>query len=246
VRVLIVYAHPEPKSFNGAMLRAAVETLAGAGHEVTVSDLYAMEFAAATTRADFTTTADPDYFKYQAEERHAVEHGGFAADIKAEMDKLDAADLLIFLFPIYWFSVPAILKGWVDRVFAMGWAYGGGRYFDQGAFRGKSAMVAMTTGGPAEVFMPDGRFGGLEIVLWPIQHGIFRFCGFDVIEPFVAYSAGRVDDAARAAMLAAWRGRLAEIETAPRLAFHDMDDYYETGRLKPGIEPKTAAQRRRR
>jgi NAD(P)H dehydrogenase (quinone) len=245
VNVLIVYAHPEPGSFNGAMLTVAVETLEAAGHQVVVSDLYAMGFQAATTRADFTTTAEAEFFNYQVEERHAVEHDGFAPDIKAEMAKLEAADLLIFQFPIYWFSVPAILKGWVDRVFAMGWAYGGGRYFDQGAFRGKRAMVAMTTGGPAEVFMPDGRFGAMEVVLWPIQHGIFRFCGFDVVEPFVAYAAARVDDEARAAMLEAWRRRLAAIETAPCLAFHDSEDYDDTGRLKPGIAPKTAAQRRR-
>jgi NAD(P)H dehydrogenase (quinone) len=240
MRVLIVYAHPEPNSFNGAMKDVAVETLSGLGHEVEVSDLYAMDFAAGTTRRDFTTVANPDYLKYQAEERHALEHDGFAADVAGEIARLDAADLLIFQFPIYWFGMPALLKGWVDRVFAMGWAYGHGRWFNNGAFRGKRAMVAMSAGAHAGFFAPDGRYGDMGMILWPIHNGIFRFTGFDVLPPYVAYGVSRVDDAARAEMLAAYRRHLETLDERPPLAFNDLDDFDESGRLKPGIASKAA------
>jgi len=237
MQVLIVFAHPEPQSFNGAMKDAAVETLTAAGHQVVVSDLYAMDFAAGTTRGDFTTVADAGYLKYQAEERHAVEHDGFAEDLKAEMAKLDAADVLIFQYPIYWFAMPALLKGWVDRVFAMGWAYGGGRWFDNGVFRGKRAMVAMTTGAGPAAFGPDGRNGDMEMLLWPVHNGIFRFCGFDVLPPFIAYGVARADDTGRARILDDWRDHLRRLDDLPPLAFNSLDDFDADGRLKPGVAP---------
>src|SRR6266702_2638565 len=113
MRVFIVHAHPEPKSFNGAMTRAAAEALAAAGHEVRVSDLYAMRFDPASDRRNFVTAHDPDYYRQQAEEAHAAQHDGFSPDLQAEMDKLFWCDALILQFPLLWFGLPAILKGWV-------------------------------------------------------------------------------------------------------------------------------------
>ena len=60
---------------------------------------------------------DP-FFKQQQEELYADEHLGFAPEIEAEIQKLERCDLLVFSFPLWWFGLPAILKGWVDRVFA--------------------------------------------------------------------------------------------------------------------------------
>jgi len=128
MNILIVHAHPEPRSFNGAMMREAVRVLEAEGHEVTVSDLYAMRWNPASDRSNFTTEADPDFLKLQNEEVHAAQHDGFAPDVQAEITKVLACDALIFQFPMWWFAMPAILKGWVDRVFAAGVAYGGGRW----------------------------------------------------------------------------------------------------------------------
>jgi NAD(P)H dehydrogenase (quinone) len=72
MNVLIVYAHPEPASFNGSLKDLAVEVLTGAGHEVRVSDLYAMEFNPAAGRHDFLEVANPSYFRLQNEQKHAV------------------------------------------------------------------------------------------------------------------------------------------------------------------------------
>jgi NAD(P)H dehydrogenase (quinone) len=95
-----------------------------------------MGFDPVSDRQNFTTPADGDYLKQQGEEAHATAHGGFATDIKAELEKLDWCDVLIFQFPIWWFGLPAILKGWVVRVFALDRIYGGGRWFDNGYFKG--------------------------------------------------------------------------------------------------------------
>ncbi len=208
MKVLIVHAHPEPASFNGAMTRLAVETLTAQGHQVVVSDLYAMRFHAASDRSNFTTVADPAYFRPQVEETHAIGHDGLAPDIATEVARLEACDLLVFQFPIWWFGLPAILKGWVDRVFVMGRIYGGGRVYDTGRFRGRRAMLSLTTGAPEDAWIDGGRHGDIHGVLRPIHRGVFQYLGFDVLAPQVSCSVSRVGDAERRAMLEAWGRRL--------------------------------------
>lgn len=100
MRVLIVYAHHEPTSFNGAMTREAVDTLTEAGHEAIVSDLYAAGFDPVSDQRNFVNSADPDRLRQQTEEAHASEHRGFVPDLQAEMDKVAWCDLLIFQFPL--------------------------------------------------------------------------------------------------------------------------------------------------
>src|SRR5215472_14670086 len=102
MNVLIVYAHPEPLSFNAAMKNLAVEVLTAAGHEVRVSDLYAMNFTAAGGPVDFLDRLDPACFRYQREQMRATTDNKFVPQLKTEMDKLTWADLLIFQFPLWW------------------------------------------------------------------------------------------------------------------------------------------------
>jgi NAD(P)H dehydrogenase (quinone) len=245
MRVLIVFAHPERQSFGGALLDAGVRALGDAGHEVTVSDLYGEEFQAAAGAWDVTRRADPARLNLGAEQAHAAAHGTFAADIRREMDRVFAADLLILQFPMWWFSVPAILKGWIDRVFAYGVAYDFGRTWDKGVFVGKRAMLSFTTGAPEAVFQPDGRSGDLERVLWPLHGGVLALCGFQVLQPFVGWAVPWIGDAGRAGVLDAWRQRLAGLEHDTPLFFHRLDDFSDH-RLKPDVEPATPAQHRGR
>ena len=159
MKVFIVLAHPERRSFNSAMFDTAVETLRGCGHEVATSDLYRMGFDPVSSRRNFTTVHDADYLKLQAEELHASEHAGFAPEVEAELAKMEAADLMIWQFPLWWFGLPAVLKGWVDRVFAMGRTYGGGHIYKTGKFRGRRALLSLTTGGPQPAY-ERGGFNG--------------------------------------------------------------------------------------
>jgi NAD(P)H dehydrogenase (quinone) len=243
VNALIVYAHPEPKSFNGATKDVAVETLRNAGHEVVVSDLYAMRFKAVVGPDDFNgERADPDFLRIATEQTKAHETGTLAPDIVAEQEKLRRADLVIFQFPIWWFGMPAILKGWADRVFARGFAYIAGRKYDTGMFRGKTAMIAATTGTSADTYAPDGIDGDILTVLWPVHNGLLRYSGFDVLPPFVAYMPGRIRQSEREAYLDAYRKRLLELDTMPKLFFHPAADYGPNERLKPGVRARSGVQ----
>src|SRR5262249_35173014 len=147
MKVFIVYWHPEPQSFNAAMFHTACETLAAAGNEVRISDLHEMRFDPVSGRKNFTTVKEPNYFKQQSEEMRATEMNGFSEKIESEIAKIEWCDLMIWQFPLWWFGLPAVLKGWVDRVFAMGRTYGGGRYYQSGFFRAKRALLSLTTGG---------------------------------------------------------------------------------------------------
>lgn len=244
MNVLIVYAHPEPRSFNGAMKDLAVEALTTAGHQVVVSDLYAMGFDPVAGHNDFDGEAgNPDFFQLPAEQTKAYENGTTAPDIAAEMEKLKQADFVIFQFPVWWFGMPAIMKGWADRVFARGFAYMPGRKYDTGMFKGKLAIVAATTGTSADTYAPDGIDGDILAVLWPVHNGLLRYSGFDVLPPFVAYMPGRVGEDGRKAYLDAYRKRLDEIDTTPRLFFHPREDYGSNERLKPGVLARSGIQR---
>jgi len=219
MNVLIVYAHPEPQSFSGALKDTSVEVLTGEGHSVQVSDLYAMKFDPAGGPGDFLEREDPSCFRYQREQIQAHKNGLFTPELAAEMAKLLWADLLIFQFPLWWFSLPAILKGWVDRVFAMGFSYDLGRAYETGFFPKKKGMLVLTTGAPAAAYTPQGKNGAIPDVLLHINRGMLHFIGLQVLPPFVAYAAARVPPEQRAEYLAAFRERLLTIESTEPLRF---------------------------
>ena len=215
MHVLIVHAHPEPESFTGALRAVAERTLTGAGHQVTVSDLYASGFDAAGGPGDFSRLAHEGPFRYQQEQAAALEAGTMAPGLAEEVRRVGAADLVILQFPLWWFGLPAILKGWVDRVFAFGFAYGPGRSHATGPLRGKRGMLALTTGAPEAAFGTGGPNGSLEVLLHPVQYGVLHFSGMDVLPPFVAWGAARVDDATRARYLERYR---AHLEALPEMS----------------------------
>ena len=214
MNVLIIFAHPESKSFNGAMKDIAVQTLREAGHLVQVSDLYAMRFDAVGDKRDFVETTDKPFFNYLDEQVRAANESLFVPELKQEMDKLVWADLVIFQFPLWWFSLPAVMKGWVDRVFAMGFAYDIKRNFHNGFFSGKRAMLALTTGSPEMLFHNDAKLGDIGEILHHIQWGMLRYVGMKVLAPFVAFGAARATPEQRASCLNDYRQRLLAIESA--------------------------------
>lgn len=131
--MLIVYAHQEPRSFNGSLKDVAVAELSRQGCRVTVSDLYAMGFEPSATRKDVTgALSNPSFFNYGVESHEAYRRKALSSDIVEEQKKLQEADLVIFQFPLYWFSVPAILKGWMDRVLCQGFAFDFPGFYDDG------------------------------------------------------------------------------------------------------------------
>ncbi|MEN6518059.1 MAG: NAD(P)H-dependent oxidoreductase [Methanospirillum sp.] len=212
--VLIVYAAPEPKSLNGALLAAALKTLTDQGRCVEVSDLYGMKFKAVLDAADFPDRWNTSVFDPAAEQMHAIATDSIAPDIAAEIEKVRRADLLIIQFPIWWTSMPAILKGWFDRVFAQGFVVnvGTGEVYGRGLLRGKKALVVVTAGSPAELYAPGGPHGDLHELLRPLTHNLLEFCGLEVLPTHVVYNAAGIapDDADREVEL--YQDRLLAIE----------------------------------
>lgn len=228
MKVLIVYAHHERRSFNGALKDAAVAALSAGSHEVIVSDLYAAGFAAAATRADFLTRADPAYLKYQAEQRAAWANGsgdGFAGDIVEEQRRLAWCDLVVFQFPLWWFSVPAILKGWIDRVLAVGFAYGGGHWFETAPLAGRKALLSITMGAKVDRWGHNALFGDLEWVLHPLRMGTLNFCGFEVLQHHIVHGPAGMTEDERKAVLVAWQERLKGIFDEVPLPFRRAADF---------------------
>jgi len=226
MNVLIVYAHPEPRSLNGALKDHAVRHLERQGHRVQVSDLYAMGFKAVLDAGD-SSVVSAERFDPSESSRLALANGTQAADIAAEQDKLLWADALILQFPLWWFGLPAILKGWVDRVYACGFAYGVGEYSDthwgdrygEGRLAGKRAMLMVSMGGWASHYSARGINGALDDILFPIQHGILFYPGFDVMPPFAIYRTSKVDDAGFATACRDLERRLDGLWTDAPIAF---------------------------
>ncbi|MDR0245361.1 MAG: NAD(P)H-dependent oxidoreductase [Burkholderia sp.] len=225
MKVLIVHAHPEPQSFCTALKTTAEEVLRAEGHEVEVSDLYAMGFNPVASANDFGARANDDYCVYALEQRHGVTNGTISADIREELDKLMRCDLLVLNFPLFWFSTPAILKGWIDRVLVSGAVYGGMRFYDRGGLKGKRAIVSLTLGGQAHMFGNDGVHGSLQGMLRHLLQGTLGYTGLDVLEPFVAWHVPYVSNEVRAGYLDAWRNRLPSLAAEQPLVFPSLDNF---------------------
>jgi len=226
MRVLIVHAHHEPKSFCSALFRQAVQTLSEAGHEVVISDLYSERFDPISDRRNFSSVFDAGYLKQQTEERHASEVNGFAPELEIEIQKLESCDLLIFTFPLWWFSMPAILKGWVDRAIPMGRVYGNEKLYENGLGKAqKRALIIMTVGGPPETYSGYNINPSLENVLAPIQHGVFWFNGFLPLDPFIVWRPASISDEERKTYLCQLDERLRYLDQETPLRLPPLRDF---------------------
>jgi NAD(P)H dehydrogenase (quinone) len=189
MHILIVCAHPEPASFNTALRLAAVETLQKKGHDVKVSDLYAMKFDPIFKKEDFRSRKDSSVFRPYPEALHAVETKSFAPDILAEMEKVKWADLIIFQFPIWFTSWPAIMKGWIDRVFQAGFAFTFTDMYGGGLLKGKKGMLIVTTGSPEFVYSKGGTHGDINELLTPITKTTLEAAGLEVFPSYFVFNA---------------------------------------------------------
>jgi len=231
MNILIVHAHPEPASFTAALRDTAHETPVSQGHEVVVSDLYAMNWNPVASGADFGSRKNSDYLVYALEQRHGWDTGSVAPDIRGELEKLLAADLLILSFPIFWFSVPAILKGWIDRVLVSGVCYGGKRFYDRGGLQGKKVLVVCTLGGREHMFGPEAVHGEIEALLSPILRGTLAYIGMDVLRPFLGYHIPYLTAVERAAILGQYQARLASLMDESPMPMPTLDAFDE--RMRP-------------
>lgn len=128
----------------------------------------------------------------------------FAIDVEAEQEALMRARLIVFQHPIYWYSVPGLLKHWFDKVLALGWAYGPGG----DALRGKTCFWATTTGASEHGYSSEGMHGHIFEAFAPPIEQTARFCGMRWAKPLVVFGARQVDDEALHAQAQAYREHL--------------------------------------
>ncbi|MBQ0986979.1 NAD(P)H-dependent oxidoreductase [Streptomyces sp. F63] len=246
MRVLWIHAHPEPRSLSAALRDEGLRALRGLGHEHRQSDLYAMGWNPVVDRRDFPGHEPDRRLLVSAASEAAHLSGRLSADIRAEQEKIRWADTLIVQFPLWWFGPPAILKGWFDRVFVKGFAYGvrdqeDGRTlrYGDGGLAGRRAMAVVTTGGAAPAFGPRGVNGDLDSLLFPLHHGTFWYTGMAALPPFAVYGADRLDAAGYAAAAAGLRERLRTLPDTEPIPYRREagGEYGEDLVLRPDIEP---------
>lgn len=243
--VLIVHAHPEPLSLTSSLKDVAVRTLESQGHVVEVSDLYGMKWKVVADQDDFSEPRHPERLHYSSESRYAFTRGTQAPDVKAEQEKLLWADAVIMSFPLWWYSAPAILKGWIERVYAAGFAYGTGRHggehwgdrFGEGVLAGRRAMVMVSIGGREAHYTERGVNGRLDEILWPLQHGGLFYPGMQVLDPFVVYQSDRVSDEQWPEIASGLEARMESLFTARRVPYRTQNGGHYDGQqvLKPGL-----------
>ena len=178
MKVLVVYAHPNPDSFNHAVLERFVEGLQFKNHEVKILDLYAQGFDPLLSAADLAS----------------LQSGETPADIKAQQDKVAWAEGLAFIFPIWWSSMPAILKGWIDRVFSLGFAYAFTEEGPVGLLKQQKALLITTSGGDQAFFDHSGIQKAIQMT---VDLGIFGFTGIQKIQHEFFYNVVQIDPAIR-------------------------------------------------
>lgn len=242
--VLLVHAHPEPTSLTRTLVDVAKTSLTQSGHTVLESDLYGMNWKAVFDAKDFPKRKNEERLSFIEESGFAFANGTQTPDVQEEQQKLKEADAVVFQFPLWWFSFPAIMKGWVDRVFAFGLAYGykgaGNQYrYGEGGLAGKRSMLCVTVGGPLEDYGARGINGALEQILFPITHGTLFFSGMEVLPTFAVYGSGRMTPAEIELAKAAWEKRLEGLFSDAVIPFRLQNggDYPDRHKLAADVAP---------
>ena len=182
MKVLIVFTHPSAKSFNHALLDNIKNGLEQAGHDVKVKDLYKENFDPILTANDLSTL-----------------HSNEIPDrIGKEQDQLLWAEGLIFIYPLWWFDRPAMLKGWFDVVLTNGLAFEYSNEGVQGLLTHKKALVIITAGGAEQYFKDNDA---LQLIHRPVTDGTLSFCGIQDVSHKIYYDVTNLSDNERANIL---------------------------------------------
>ncbi|MBA4395782.1 MAG: NAD(P)H dehydrogenase [Syntrophus sp. (in: bacteria)] len=184
MKLLIVYSHPNPKSFCHAILETVTNTLTEKKQAFVVRDLYDLGFDPVLKASDF----------------EALQSGNIPADIKTEQEHIAAADTMIVIHPVWWTGLPAMIKGYFDRVFSYGFAYSADASGIIKLLTGKKTIVFNTQGTPEKIYEQAGMFDALKKTS---DTGIYGFCGIEVVSHHFFGAVPYVKDATRKDYLSA-------------------------------------------
>ncbi|MFC7430445.1 MULTISPECIES: NAD(P)H-dependent oxidoreductase [unclassified Agrococcus] len=241
---LWVHAHPRRGSLNARLFREGVDALRET-HRVATSDLYADGFDPVLRASDLGTLAETrGNIAEQLGDAYAA--GQLAAEVREEQGKIADAELLVLQFPLWWYGVPAMLKGWFDRVFTAGFALGDldpelgvPRRYGDGGLTGRKALIIVTAGEDARSIGPRGISGDLDSLLFPVTHGVLWYVGIESYDLHVIHDADALDEAAVEHEVERLRARLASLGTEPTRGFRRLrdGDYRGTRALRDDLAP---------
>jgi len=180
---LVVYCHPNKKSFCNAILDKLVIELENYGVEVRVRDLYAIDFNPVLTMGDMI----------------AMKNGASLPEVREEQNLIKWADVITFIYPIWWTGMPAILKGYIDRVFSFGFAYGASSDGVNGLLTNKKVNIINTMGTAEDIYRGSGMIYSMTQTT---DEGVFEFCGMQVEKHLFLGSLPTTDPDIRENMLA--------------------------------------------
>lgn len=161
MRHLIIYAHPNENSLNHHLLNTVIETLQSQNQEIIVRDLYAIGFDPVLSLADM----------------QGQHMGKVSEDVQTEQDYISWAEQITFIYPIWWTGLPAIMKGYIDRVFSYGFAYRYDQGIQKGLLKGKTTVIINTHGKSHEEYERSGMDKALSLTS---DGGIFTYSGLDI------------------------------------------------------------------
>ncbi|XP_014782676.1 ribosyldihydronicotinamide dehydrogenase [quinone] [Octopus bimaculoides] len=243
-RVLIVFAHEEPKSLNATLKNYAVKVFKDKGYEIKESDLYAQKFDPVIRRKDvIDSSSNKDHIQYSHASANAYAAKTLPPYIQEELNKVSWADFIYFQFPLYWYAMPAILKGWFEKVLISGFAYDQrqGKLLDNGLLKGKRTMLSFTTGSSEPMFAPNGFNGDINVALWPTQYSLY-FCGLDVLKPFMVNGAHSMNEEKLAGIKKALQEKLSKIQEEKPMEFISMMEFsFPPGQLSESYMKKMSA-----
>lgn len=240
MHALIVLAHPEQRSFNAYLAELARQAWGDQGHDATVLDLYAEDFEPREASWHYSSLKSEEKFDPMQEQRHHWSSNTLPPVVAKHIELLQKSDALILQFPFWWFGMPAIMKGWMDRVFVYGGLYRSQHRYENGVMRGKKALIVSTAGSSAQACGPDGRDGDMRLLLWPAMHAL-HYLGFTVLEPYLIHGvrgglSGKEAQQQRHFLeqrATDYHVRLQHWSTWPSIPFNHGDDFTDGVSLNP-------------
>lgn len=179
---LIIYAHPNTASLNHLFKQTIEETLLQQNDEVVIRDLYQLNFDPVLSLEDI-----------------AGQRRGLVSEaIRKEQEYIAWAEVVTFIYPIWWTGMPAIMKGYIDRVFSYGFAYRYDNGVQKGLLTGKAAYIINSHGKSKTEYQDIGMDNALKLTS---DKGVYTYCGFDIKQHFFFDRADR----ATAEIIEAWK-----------------------------------------
>ncbi|MFT4020010.1 MAG: NAD(P)H-dependent oxidoreductase [Acinetobacter sp.] len=240
MNVLIITAHPEKDSFTSYLASKAAGIFKKQGYLVQSINLYSENFEPREGKKFYPDMQGFQKFDALREQRYHWNIHKLPHDITKHIELLKSADLLLLHFPFWWFGMPAILKGWMDRVFIYGGIYDSKRRHENGVMKGKRALLAVSAGASANACAYNGRDGDMRLMLWPPIHAL-HYIGYTMLEPYLIHGVrgglnGIEKDKQQQRLnqkVRDFENKLINIDEWPIIPFNKEEDFNDDKTLKP-------------